>query len=156
MTQTSIKTIDAFLQQHRIAFIGVSRDPKDFSRALMSEFVKRGYEVVPVNPNAPEIDGKACYKSVQDIQPPVDAALLTTTPQVTEQVIRDCAQAGVKYVWMQRGEGIGSVSQTAVSFGESAGMQIVPGQCPFMFFPNTPFFHRIHKFVKKVSGTLPV
>jgi predicted CoA-binding protein len=155
MTRTSIETINTFLAQHRIAFIGVSRDPKDFSRMLMKEFKTRGYEVVPVNPSTAEIDGQPCYKRVQDIQPPVDAAFLTTTPQVTEHVIHDCAQAGVKHVWMQRGAGIGSVSAAAVTFGESIGMQIVPGQCPFMFLPNTSVFHRIHGFVKKLTGTYP-
>jgi uncharacterized protein len=156
MSSTTRESIDRFLQQRRIAIVGVSRTPKDFSRAIFDEFRRRGYDVVPVNPNANEIDGVTCYKSVKDISPAVDAALLITTPKVTEQVVRDCAATGVKHVWMQRGEGIGSVSPEAVAFCEQNGINVVPGQCPFMFLPATPFFHRIHGFVKKLSGSYPV
>ena len=156
MQQTSLSTIKDFLNQRRIAFVGISRDPKDFSRTLYDEFKRRGYDVVPVNPNMPTLDDQTCYARVQDIQPPVDGALVLTSPRVTEQVVRDCAAAGVKHVWMQRGEGIGSVSDDAVSFCQQNGIQVVPGQCPFMFLPKTLFFHHIHGFVKKLNHTYPV
>ena len=39
-----------FLAQKRFAFIGVSRQPKDFSRALFPRIPSRGYEPVPVHP----------------------------------------------------------------------------------------------------------
>ncbi len=32
-----------------------------------------------------------CYARVQDIQPPVDGALLMTKPENTEEVVADCA-----------------------------------------------------------------
>ena len=156
MSITSRENIEAFLSQHRQAFVGVSRTAGDFSRSLYDEFRKRGYDVVPVNPNATEIDGQPCYKRVQDIQPPVDGALLLTPPQVTEQVVHDCAEAGIRHVWMQRGEGIGSVSDSAVAFCEQNGISVVPGQCPFMFLPNTMFLHKVHGFVKKLTGAYPV
>lgn len=155
MQQTSLSTINDFLKLRRIAFVGVSRDPKDFSRMIYAEFKRRGYDVVPVNPATPTLDDQTCYARVQDIQPPVDGALLLTVPRVTEQVVRDCAAAGVKHVWMQRGEGIGSVSDDAVAFCQQNGMTVVAGHCPFMFLPKTPFFHRIHGFVKKMTHTYP-
>jgi uncharacterized protein len=39
-----------FLAHKRFAMVGVSRQPKDFSRSLFHEFLNRGYEAVPVNP----------------------------------------------------------------------------------------------------------
>ncbi|MCL5995129.1 MAG: CoA-binding protein [Chloroflexi bacterium] len=156
MTTTTRESINNFLRQRRLAIVGVSRNPQDFSRSLFKEFRARGYDVVPVNPNVAEIDGQPCYKRVQDIKPAVDGALLLTTPQVTEQVIRDCAEAGIKRVWMQRGEGIGAVSPAAVAFCTQNGIDVVPGQCPFMFLPNTAFFHRAHGFFRKLTGSYPV
>ena len=47
----SKQAIDSFLSCRRIAVVGVSRDPKDFSRAVFRAFVERGYDAVPVNPN---------------------------------------------------------------------------------------------------------
>ena len=72
----SLDVIEDFLAQKRIAMAGVSRNPKDFSASLFQELCRRGYDVVPVNPNASEVLGKACFAHVQDIQPKVDAVLL--------------------------------------------------------------------------------
>jgi uncharacterized protein len=151
---TTRENINDFLSQRRIAVVGVSRNPKEFSRTLFAQFRARGFDVVPVNPHVAEIEGTPCYKRVQDIQPPVAGALLLTASQVTEQVVRDCAEAGIKRVWI-RGEGVGSVSPQAVAFCEQNGIVVVPGQCPFMFLPDTAIFHRMHGFVMKLTGAYP-
>ncbi|MCW5976442.1 MAG: CoA-binding protein [Bryobacteraceae bacterium] len=154
MTSTR-ERIDDFLHQKRIAMVGVSRHEKDFSRSLFREFEKRGFEMVPVHPEAAEIDGRACYRRLQDIQPPVDGALLMTTPAVTDAVVEDCAEAGVRRVWMYRATGEGAVSRRAVKFCREKGIDVVPGYCPFMFFENTAFFHRVHGVLLKLAGKYP-
>ena len=100
--------VDDFLGQKRLALVGVSRNGKDFTRVLFREFCQRGYDMVPVNPSLSEVEGRACYGRVQDVTPPVDGALLMTSPAVTEQVVRDCAEAGVGRVWMYRAAGQGA------------------------------------------------
>ena len=72
------QSIDTFLGRKRLAVIGVSRDPKDFSRMLFRELKSRGYDLAPVNPNVPEVEGIPCRGHVQDVSPPVDGALLMT------------------------------------------------------------------------------
>ena len=155
MTETTRAQINDFLGQKRLAVVGVSRNAQDFSRTLFAELSKRGYDVVPVNPQASEVDGRQCYAHVQDIQPPVAGVLVMTSPHATDQVVRDCAEAGVTRVWMHRGEGIGSVSQPALDFCRANQISVVAGFCPFMFLPGTPFFHRMHGFVKRLSGSYP-
>lgn len=150
-----IDTIHDFLAQKRIAMIGISRDPRSFSAQLFQEFVRRGYEMVPVNPQGGEVAGKPCSVRVQDIQPPLEAAIVMTTPEVTEHVVRDCAEAGVRRVWIFRGAGKGSVSKKALEFCREHGMQVIPGECPFMFFPQTEFVHRAHGFFRKMAGHYP-
>lgn len=152
---TTQADIDDFLAHHRIAMVGVSRDPKDFSRVILRELSGRGYDVVPVNPLAPELDGRPCFSRVQDITPPVDGALLMTSPKDTGQVVRDCAEAGIGRVWMHRGAGRGAVNPEAVAFCKGHDMRVVEGHCPFMFLPNTPFFHRAHGFFLKLTGRYP-
>ena len=98
----SLETVEAFLAQKRIAMIGISRNSKDFSASLFSELERRGYGIVPVNPKAWEVMGRPCFARVQDIEPPVDGALLMTTPEVTDAVIADCDAAGIRRVWMYR------------------------------------------------------
>ena len=152
---TTRANINAFLGHHRIAMVGVSRDPKHFSRYLFRELCKRGYDVVPINPLATEVDGHACFANMQAIVPPLEAALLMTPPAQTEKVVQDCADAGIHEVWMHRGGGQGSASPVAVAFCREHGMSVVEGECPFMFLPSTQFPHRMHGFIRKVFGSFP-
>jgi predicted CoA-binding protein len=154
---TTRRQIDDFWALKRLAIVGVSRDPKHFSNQIWQELRQRRYDVVPVNPKAAELDGKRCYASVRDIQPPVDGVVIMTPPDVTEAVVSDCASAGVRHVWMHRGlgGGPGSVSPAAVQYCEANGIDVVAGFCPYMFLPGTPFFHGMHAFAKKVTGSYP-
>ncbi len=81
---SSMQMIQDFLGQKRLAVVGVSRQPKDFSLVLFRELRKRGYDAVPVNPQAEEIDEQPCYARLQAIHPPVDGALLMTSPAATD------------------------------------------------------------------------
>jgi uncharacterized protein len=151
----SLDTIQDFLAQKRIAMVGISRDPASDSAKLFEELRRRGYDMVPVNPSAAAVQGQRCFARVQDIEPPVEAALLMTKPDVTEAVARDCAEAGIRRLWMYRGTGKGSVSPKAVAFCQQQGMQVVPGQCPYMFLPHAAGVHRFHGFVRKITGRYP-
>lgn len=152
----SLETIEDFLAQKRIAMIGISHDSANFSSILFEEFCRRGYDMVPVNPNLPEAQGRHCFARVQDINPPVDAAILMTSPAVSEVVVRDCAEAGIQRVWMYRAFGEGSVSAKALEFCNRRGIRVVPGQCPFMFLPNAETGHRIHGWIRKITGRYPI
>ena len=151
----SLETIDDFLAQKRIAMVGISREPRGFSVTLFEELCRRGYEVIPVNPHAQEVLGRRCFARVQDIQPPVEGALLMTSPEVTDTVVNDCAEAGIPRVWMYRAGGNGAVSNGAVAFCRERGIAVVPGQCPFMFLPNAAAFHRFHGFIRKITRRYP-
>lgn len=152
--RVSLETIQDFLAQKRIAMVGVSRNSRDFSVMLFKELVNRGYDVVPVNPRMSEVQGRPCFARVQDIQPPVDAVLLMTSPGVTEAVVSDCAEAGVKRVWMYRAGGSGAVSDHAVAFCQEHGIAVVPGECPYMFLPHAGL-HGVHRFIRKITGNYP-
>lgn len=152
---TTRASIDGFLGCRRLAVVGVSRDPKDFSRHVYRAFTERGYDAVPVNAAGGEVDGRACARRLGEVQPPVEAALLMTPPAGTEEVVRDCAEGGVRHVWMHRGAGRGAVSDDAVAFCREHGIEVVDGACPFMFLPGTGLVHRVHRFFVRLGGRLP-
>jgi predicted CoA-binding protein len=140
-----------FLAQKRLALVGVSRDPKDFSRVVFRELRKRGYDLVPVNPAGGEIEGCPAVARCQDIQPPVAGALVMTRREASEQVVLDCADAGIPRVWLHRGVGPGSGSPAAVEVCRRLGIQAVVGECPYMFLPNPGFLHRAHGALRRWS-----
>ncbi len=151
----SLEIIREFLAQKRIAIAGMSRDPTSFSSVMFTELQRRGYDVVPVNPNASALQGQTCFARMQDIQPAVDAALLLTSPEATESVVNDCAEANIKRVWMYKAAGKGAVSEKAIARCHQLGIQVVPGECPFMFLPETERIHRFHGFFRKITGRYP-
>lgn len=152
---TTLQSIGDFLAQKRIAIVGVSSNPKNFSRALFREFIRRGYDVVPVHPRAAEIEGRRAFPRVQRIDPPVDGVLVMTPTQAALQVVRDCAEAGVPRVWLYRAVGKGAVSREAVQFCQSGGIRVVPGYCPFLFWPDSGLIHKVHGAFVKLSGRYP-
>ncbi len=151
MTTQAVLAND-FLDQRRIALVGVARDPRDLSRSLFRELRGRGYDVVPVHPVLDVVDGVPCARRLQDVWPPVAGALLMTPPEATDHVVRDCLEAGIGRVWMHRGTGRGAVSVTAVAFCRDHGIAVVEGACPFMFLPGTSFVHRAHGFFARHFG----
>lgn len=152
---TTLAQVNRFLGHKRLALVGVSRDPKDFSRQLFRDMQARGYDMVPVNPAGEDVEGKHCFPSVRDVDPPVEGALVMTPAAATAGVVRDCAAAGIHDVWLHRGGGQGAVSNEAVEYCTSHSMEVVAGFCPYMFLPNTAFFHRAHGFMVKLSGRYP-
>jgi len=151
----SMQPIHDFLELKRFAFVGVSRQPQDFSRMLFREFLARGYQAVPVNPDAADIEGQPCFARLQEIQPPVEGALFMTAPAVTDRLVRDCRGAGIKRVWMFRGGGMGAATSDTINFCESQGISVIPGECPFMFLSGGAWYHRLHGFWRKVTGSYP-
>jgi predicted CoA-binding protein len=152
---TSRATIDRFLGGHRFALVGVSSRPGDFSRMVLRELTRRGYEVVPVRPDLGEVEGVTAYARVQDVPGKLDGAILMTPPAATETVVRDCAQAGVQRVWMHRGAGAGAVSAGAVTFCREQGIEVVEGECPLMFLSGAGFVHRAHGAWRRLWGSYP-
>jgi uncharacterized protein len=148
-----VKACEAFLAHRRLAVVGVSRDPRDFSRTVVSELTRRGYDVVAVNPIGGEGRGGMPFaRQVQDIDPPVEAAILMTPPAVTTEVVRDCLEAGIRNVWMHQGVGRGAASPDAIAFCRKHDIAVVTGACPLMYLPETGFVHRAHRWCREVLG----
>lgn len=152
---TTIRDVEHFLALRRIAMVGVSRDPKDFSRMLFREMCDRGYDMVPINLIADVIDGRECFHSLQAVKEPIEGVVVMTPSSATLQVMEDCAAAGVRNVWIYRAGGQGAVSPVATAFCVQNGIRVVDGHCPFMFFPKTKFVHRVHGFVQKITRRYP-
>lgn len=145
-----------FLANKSVAVTGVSRQAKDHaSNIVYKRFRDRGYGVYAVNPNADEVEGDRCYHDLRSIPDGVDAVVIATRPETAEATMRECAELGIKHVWMHRGPGTGSVSQAAADFGRQQGIAVIDGGCPCMFGPTADLGHKAMRVVFSLSGNVP-
>jgi predicted CoA-binding protein len=143
-----------FLGHKRVAVTGVSRKPKNHgSNTVYKRLRQRGYEVFAVNPNADEVEGDHAYRDLRSIPGGVEAVVIGTRPAIAEQTMRECAELGIKHVWMHRGPGAGSVSEAATAYGREHGITVIDGGCPCMFDPTADFSHKLMRLV--YSGKVP-
>lgn len=145
-----------FLGHKRVAVTGVSRTPGNHgSNVVYKRLRERGYDVFAVNPNAEEVEGDPSYHDLRSIPDGVEAVVIGTRPEVADETIRECAELGIKHVWMHRGPGPGSVSTSATAYGREHGITVIDGGCPCMFGPTADFGHKAMRFVFTVSGNVP-
>lgn len=143
-----MKTINeaasAFLANKRVAVTGVSRAPKNHgSNTVYKRLRQRGYQVFAVNPNAHEVEGDPSYPDLASIPGGVEAVVIGTRPEFADGTMRECADLGIKHVWMHWGSGATSVSPSATAYGRDHGITVIDGGCPCMFAPTSDLGHKL-------------
>jgi predicted CoA-binding protein len=148
------QAVSEFLAHERIAVTGVSRSPKDHGANVVYKRLRdRGYTVFPINPSADEVEGDQAYHDLKSVPGGVDAVVIATSPEHGEDTMRECVDLGIGAVWMHRGPGAGSVSETAARYGREHGVTVIDGGCPCMFDPTADTGHKIMRFLG--MGHLP-
>jgi uncharacterized protein len=145
-----------FLTAKRVAVTGVSRNAKGHgSNVVYQRLRQRGYEVFAVNPNAETFEGDQAYPDLLSIPGGVEAVVIGTKPETADATMRECAELGIKQVWMHRSFGGGSVSPSATEYGRKQGITVIDGGCPLMFDPTADGTHKCMKFFLRMSGAVP-
>ena len=156
MTRPIVEAASEFLAKKRIAVTGVSREPQEHgSNVVYKRLREHGYTVFAVNPNTAEVEGDKAYPNLRSIPDGVQAVVIGTRPSLADATMRECVELGIKYVWMHRSIGGGSVSITAVDYGREHGVTVIPGGCPLMFDPVGDAGHKAMKFWFTVTGVVP-
>ena len=102
--QSIEQAASVFLANKRVAVTGVSRTPKTHgSNNVYRRLRERGYQVFAVNPNAGEVEGDVAYPDLRSIPGGVEAVVIGTRPEVADETMHECAELGIKHVWMHRG-----------------------------------------------------
>ena len=83
------ESVTAFLRGRRFAVAGVSRQPGQAANAVFRKLRDAGYEVLPINPRASEVEGATCYSSVGAVPGHLDGVVIATAPEVSVQTVRD-------------------------------------------------------------------
>jgi len=115
--------IESFLAQKRFAVVGASQDRSKYGNKVLRVYQQNDRDVVPINPNATEIEGVTAYADLASVPDTIDAVSIITPPAVTERVVEAAIARGIKHIWMQPG----AESQKAIKAAEAAGANVIAG-----------------------------
>ena len=149
------RSVAEFLCGKRIAVAGVARDGQQAANVVYRKLRDSGYEALPVNPNASQIEGVECFPNLASISGRVDGVVIATHPDVSVELVRQCSERGVPRVWFHRSFGQGSVSEAAIRECEARGISCIVGGCPLMYCTPVDFGHRCMKWWLGRQGRVP-
>ncbi|HEX4076831.1 MAG TPA: bifunctional acetate--CoA ligase family protein/GNAT family N-acetyltransferase [Candidatus Acidoferrales bacterium] len=91
-------SLDAMFRPRSVAVIGATERPGSVGRTTLANLIGSSFHgnIYPVNPQHPEILGKRAYRSIGDVPPPVDLAVIVTPAATVPAVVGECVDAGVK------------------------------------------------------------
>lgn len=155
--------VQNFLAQKKIAVVGVSDKRETGCNLAYTKFKENGYQVFAVNPRISTFNGDTCYPDLKSLPEKPDAVFLLTNPKVTDQIIQQCVEIGVKHVWMHCMMGtkpglaasMTSVSQSAVEVCKANGIEVIPGSCPNQYL-NPDGGHKFMRGLWSLLGFMKV
>lgn len=155
--------VQDFLDQKKIAVVGVSDKRETGCNLAYRKFKEAGYAVSGVNPRLAAFEGDPCYPDLQSIPEKPDAVFILTNPSITEQIVQQCVDLDIKHVWMHCLMGtkpglaasMTSVSQDAVRMCRENGITVIPGSCPNQFL-KPDFGHRLMRMMMRTLGFLRI
>ena len=86
-----------------VAIIGASSNRAKYGNKALRAYERRGYRVIPINPNEVEVEGHRTFASVLDVPEPIDMATVYVPPEIGVRVLEDIAKKGIPEVWLNPG-----------------------------------------------------
>jgi predicted CoA-binding protein len=139
--------IDDFLAQDHLAFVGASRNTKEFANSVYRRLRDGGHTMLPVHREALSIEGDTCRPTLAEVPDPVDGVVIMVPADQMADVAREAVERGIPRVWLHRGAGQRPVPQEAVEVCRDASVVVVDGACPLMFDEPVGGVHRLHRLL---------
>jgi uncharacterized protein len=155
MNTTFKQRLTNFLAQKNIAVAGYARRRPEVANGLYDKFKANGYSVFAVNPKFKEVKDVECFPDLKSIPVKVEAVMISTPPEATLGIIKECIELGINHVWIHKSFGNGSFNQEAVDLAEKNGIEIIPQACPMMFL-KPDGFHLCFRWIMNLRGKLKI
>jgi len=125
MSSPSDPIRDLLLRVKTIAVVGLSSDPMRPSFGVSQWMQRKGYRIIPVNPNETEVLGARAYGSLAEIPEPVDLVDVFRRPQFVPEVVDEAIRLNIPAIWLQEGV----VHKVAAQKARDAGLTVVMDLC---------------------------
>ena len=113
------------LKEKLIAVIGVSERQEKFGFKIFRDLLKAGFNVVGINPKNGLVLDRKIYKDLRELEKVPDLVITVVPPQITERIVEECKDLGIKEVWMQPG----SDSEIAIQKAKQCGISVTHNSC---------------------------
>lgn len=118
--------IRKFYDLKNVAVVGMSKNEGKAAHYVPKYFIGQSYNVIPVNPTAPEILGRKSYPAVSSVPDKIDVVDIFRPSEDVPAIVQDALKKpGVKVIWMQ--EGI--YSPEAERMAREKGIEVVYNRC---------------------------
>jgi uncharacterized protein len=148
---TTKENIDKFIANKKIAVVGASSKRNNFGKEVIKDLQKRGYEPIPVHPEAPNFFGLSCVKTIKELPKDVQAIHISTSKKFTASIVKEALEHGIKSIWIQQM----SETEEAIKLTDKSDVNLIYGECIFMFAEPVGGIHKFHRSIKKLFGALP-
>lgn len=122
---TREKLLHIFSETRTIAVVGASTAEEKPAHLIPLYLQSQGYRILPVNPHGGKIFAESVYRSLSDIDVPVDVVDVFRPSEETPAIAREAVKIGAKVLWLQ----LGIVSEEARQIAEAAGLTVIMSQC---------------------------
>ena len=115
-----------FYDLKNIAVVGMSKNEGKAAHYVPKYLIDRGYNIIPVNPTAGEIQGRRSYPAVSSVPEKIEIVDIFRPSEDVPAVVEDALKKeGIKVIWMQ--EGI--YSEEAEGMAREKGIEVVYNRC---------------------------
>lgn len=95
--------IKQFLTSPAYAVVGASNRREKYGNKVLRAYLQSHKIVYPVNKQEKTIEGLHCFSSIMQLPDTVQSISIITPPSITEQVVEEAIDHGIKNIWMQPG-----------------------------------------------------
>jgi predicted CoA-binding protein len=108
-----------------VAVVGLSSEEDRPSYGVSRYLQKRGYKIIPVNPNETEILGEKVYPSLSDVPEKVEIVDVFRRPEFIPPIVDEAIKIGAKVIWLQEGV----INHPAAIKASQQGVMVVMDKC---------------------------
>ena len=108
-----------------IAVVGLSSDPMRPSFGVSQYMQRKGYRIIPVNPNESSVLGEKAYSALSEVPEKIDVVDVFRRPEFVPEIVEEAVRLKIPALWLQEGV----VHQAAAKRAREAGLIVVMDRC---------------------------
>jgi predicted CoA-binding protein len=108
-----------------LAVVGLSSKASRPSSGVAAYMQRRGYRIIPVNPNEDSVLGERSYATLEGVGEAFEVVVIFRQPQYVPAIVEAAIRRGARVIWMQEGV----THEKAASRARAAGLEVVQDRC---------------------------